>query len=61
MAFDRSKFTAPKLETNKKVSDDVNKTMRVNNSNRGDYLTIDEGVNVFRLFPPHNPDEPTLA
>ena len=60
MAFDRSKFTAPKLETNKKVSDDVNKTMRVNNSNRGDYLTIDEGVNVFRLFPPHNPDEPTF-
>ena len=60
MAFDRSKFTAPKLETNKKVSDDVNKTMRVNNSNRGDYLTIDEGINVFRLFPPHNPDEPTF-
>ena len=60
MAFDRSRFTAPKLETNKKVSDEVNKTMKVNNSNRGDYLTIDEGVNIFRLFPPHNPDEPTF-
>lgn len=60
MAFDRNKFKAPKLETNKKVSDEVNKTMRVNNSNRGDYLSIDEGANIFRLFPPHNPDEPTF-
>lgn len=60
MAFDRSKFVAPKLETNKKVTDEVNKTMKVNNSNRGDYLSIDEGANIFRLFPPHNPDEPTF-
>ena len=60
MAFDRSKFVAPKLEVNKKVTDEVNKTMKVTNSNRGDYLTIDEGANIFRLFPPHNPDEPTF-
>lgn len=60
MAFDRSKFSAPKLETNKKVSDEVNKTMKVGDSSRGDYLTIDEGVNLFRLFPPHNPNEPTF-
>ena len=60
MAFDRSRFSAPKLETNKKVSDEVNRTMKVNNSNRGDYLSIDEGVNIFRLFPPHNPEEPTF-
>ena len=53
MAFDRSKFKAPKLETNKRVSEEVNKTLKVNNSSRGDYLTIDEGINLFRLFPPH--------
>ena len=29
MAFDRSKFVAPKLETNKKVTDEVNKIVIV--------------------------------
>jgi len=58
--FDRTQFSAPKLDVNKKVSNDVTKTMRNNESNRGDYHSIDEGVNIFRLFPPHNPDEPTF-
>lgn len=60
MGFDRTRFSAPKLETNRKVSESVNKTMKVGDSNRGDYHKIDEGMNVFRLFPPHNDNEPTF-
>lgn len=60
MAFDRSKFQAPKLEVNRRASEEVDKTMKVNNSTRGDYLTIEEGINLFRLFPPHNLNEPSF-
>lgn len=60
MAFDRTKFKAAKLEVNKQVSQEVEKTLAINNSNRGDYLTINEGINVFRMMPPHNEDEPSM-
>lgn len=60
MAFDRSRFKAAKVEVNKQISQEVEKTLSTNNSNRGDYLTINEGVNIFRMMPPHNEDEPSM-
>lgn len=59
MAFDRNRFQAAKLDVNKKVTEEVEKTFK-SNSPRGDYHTIDEGKNYFRMMPPHNPDEPSM-
>lgn len=60
MAFDRSKFKAARVEVNKQVSQEVEKKLEINSSRRGDYLTIDEGLNFFRMMPPHNEDEPSM-
>ena len=59
MAFNRDRFQAAKLEVNKKVTDEVEKTFKFN-SQRGDYHSIDNGRNYFRMMPPHNPDEPSM-
>ena len=55
----RDRFQAAKLEANRKVTEEVEKTFK-SNSTRGDYHTIDEGKNYFRMMPPHNPDEPSM-
>lgn len=60
MAFDRSKFKAAKVEVNKQVTRDVEKTLSTGDSTRGDYHSIDEGINVFRMMPPHNENEPSM-
>lgn len=59
MTFNRERFQAAKLEVNKKISDEVEKTFK-SNSTRGDYHTIDEGSNYFRMMPPHNPEDPSM-
>lgn len=59
MAFSRERFQAAKLEANRKVSDEVEKTFK-SNSIRGDYHTIDEGNNYFRMMPPHDPNDPSM-
>lgn len=59
MAFSRDRFQAAKLEVNKKVTDEVEKTFK-STSSRGDYHSIEEGVNVFRMMPPHEQDEPSM-
>lgn len=59
MAFSRERFQAAKLEANKKISDEVEKTFKSNLS-RGDYHTIDEGSNYFRMMPPHDPEDPSM-
>lgn len=58
--FNRDRFKAAKLEVNKKVADEVDKTFARNSSERGDYHTIDDGINIFRLMPPHDIDEPSF-
>lgn len=58
MAFNRDRFKAAKLEVNKNVTEEVSSTFK-NASSRGDYHEISEGVNVFRLLPPHNEGEPS--
>lgn len=60
MAFDRSKFKAAKVEVNKQVTRDVEKTLSTGDSTRGDYHSIDEGINIFRMMPPHNENEPSM-
>lgn len=59
MAFNRDRFQAAKLEVNKKITDEVEKTFKTF-STRGDYHSIDKGKNYFRMMPPHNPDEPSM-
>lgn len=60
MAFNRNKYKAPSLATNKAVTESVEKVTRSGNNRNGDFLTIDEGRNIFRLFPPHDPKDPTF-
>lgn len=57
--FDRSRFKAASIEANKKVTDEVNKALSTP-SERGDYHKITDGVNLFRLLPPHEPDSPSF-
>lgn len=59
MAFDRNRFQAAKLEVNKKTTEEVDKIFKPNFT-RGDYHSIDEGKNYFRMMPPHNSDEPSM-
>lgn len=60
MAFDRSKFKAAKLESNKQVADQAESTLRQSlGGTRGDYHKIDEGTNYFRIMPPHSPEDPS--
>lgn len=58
--FNRERFKAAKLEVNKKVTDEVQKRFANTDSKRGDYHKIDEGVNYFRMMPPHNENEPSF-
>lgn len=60
MAFNRNKYKAPSLATNKGVSENVQKVTKSNERKYGDFLSIDEGRNIFRLFPPHDPKDPTF-
>lgn len=57
--FDRSRFKAASIEANKKITDEVNKTLSTP-SERGDYHKITDGVNLFRLLPPHEPNSPSF-
>lgn len=60
MTFDRSKFKAAKLEANKAVAEQAESTLKQNlGGKRGDYHKIDEGVNYFRIMPPHSPEDPS--
>ena len=59
MAFNRERFKAAKVEANKAVTTKVEETMKFA-SKRGDYHTIDKGVNVFRMMPPHNENDPSM-
>lgn len=58
--FNRDQFKAAKLEANKAQSAEVSKTLKVGSNSRGDYHSIDEGANLFRIFPPHNPEDPSF-
>ena len=59
MAFNRERFKAARVEANKAVTAKVEETMK-SASKRGDYHTIDKGVNVFRMMPPHNENDPSM-
>jgi len=59
MSFNRDRFQAAKLEVNKKVTDEVEKTFK-SQSLRGDYHSIDDGRNYFRMMPPHSPEDPSM-
>lgn len=62
MAYNRERFKAARVEANQKVTKELNSLNR-SESSRGDYHTIDEGYNYFRMMPPHpddGPDAPSL-
>lgn len=59
MAFNRERFKAAKLEANKAVTKEVEQTFKFN-SQRGDYHSIDKGINVFRMMPPHDENEASI-
>lgn len=55
MTFDRSKFKAAKTENNKAAEQTMKNTMRSSTpTKRGDYHSLDEGFNYFRIMPPHD-------
>jgi len=58
MTFDRSKYKAAKIEANKAAQQEVEDKVRTKRA-YGDYHTIDEGTNYFRIMPPHNPEDPS--
>lgn len=59
--FDRSKFKGAKLSKLKETKEDAaKKDIRLlggNNNSRANFLSVEEGRNEFRLFPPHDPDK----
>lgn len=62
MVFDRKKFRGASLEKNKefgKKIDAMTKFVSGENS-RPDYHEIKEGTNVFRICPPHDPEDPSM-
>lgn len=56
----RDRFKAAKLDANKKVTDEVEKTFSYSDSKRGDYHKIEDGKNFFRMMPPHSENEPSM-
>lgn len=59
-AFSRDRFKAAKLDVNKKIADEVEKTFDYGSSKRGDYHEISQGINEFRMMPPHSEDSPSM-
>ncbi len=62
MAFDRNRFKAAKLSTNKSIqkeAEEKNKSFYRNDGRLG-FLSVDEGRNVFRILPPH-PESKIMA
>jgi hypothetical protein len=59
MSFKRERYKAAKLESNKTANKEFD-IFKMNKLERGDYHTIDMGINVFRILPPHNEDEPSF-
>lgn len=62
MAFDRTRFQGAKVSALKDVQKDAkenNKGYSSDNSRVG-FLTVEDGRNVFRILPPHNPNDPFL-
>lgn len=62
MAFDRSKFVGASRKAQKEIisaTERRDKALRPKSS-RGNWHTIEEGRNVFRVAPPHNPDYPAF-
>lgn len=59
MAFNRERFKAARVESNKAMTSKVKETLKTA-SKRGDYHTIDKGINVFRMMPPHDENEPSM-
>lgn len=62
MAFDRSKFVGASRKAQKEIisaTERRDKALRPKSS-RGSWHTIEEGRNVFRVAPPHDPDYPAF-
>ena len=61
--FDRSKFKGAKLstlkETKEKADDSNVRLLGGGNNNRPNFHEVKEGRNVFRVMPPHNPEDST--
>lgn len=60
--FDRNKWKPAKLESNKEISNKTEEQMKSNYSSDGrpGFHNIDEGVNVFRICPPHDYNDPSF-
>lgn len=58
-SFDRSKFRGAKMSSNKSVVEDaVEKTNTGGGGGRKGYHRIEEGKNILRIAPPHDPEDP---
>ena len=53
MSTDRSKFKATSVATMQQQEKAVSKMVRQNDSERTEYLHLDEGTNKVRIFPAH--------
>jgi hypothetical protein len=56
--FDRSKIKGAKISTLKKSREEAEKKSYNNSRDRVGFLKIEEGVNIFRIYPPHDPSDP---
>lgn len=62
MAFDRNRWKGASTSVNKELSEKTEKMTKSSggSSDRPGFHTIEDGTNVFRICPPHNPDEPSF-
>lgn len=60
MSFNRNKFKGASLGSLKSEKQEAEKKANATNpyQGRSNFHQIDQGKNVFRILPPHNPDEP---
>lgn len=58
MSFDRNKFKPAKLASNQEMSKKTDELTKLGNSSDGrpGFHDIEEGVNIFRICPPHDSD-----
>ena len=60
MAFDRGKFKGASVETNKELVKKVNEITKFDGGGRVGFHNIDEGINIFRICPPHDLGDPSM-
>lgn len=60
MSFDRNKWKPASLKANKELSEKVEELTKSQSDGRPGFHDIKEGINIFRICPPHNPEHPSF-